>query len=741
MANEDLDVISLWGALRKGLVKLVVLALIAGGLTFGVLSLMAPRYTSEAQLAISSKITNPFPDGKEKSSGVDAVTPRLDREAINTHVKALMSPDLLLRVATRLGLESRPEFNSAQGSVDLFSQVLRLAGVGAPRPGETDEDRVLAAVKQNLVVAAARESRFISIRFTSIDAALAAEFANSLADAYRKVLVDVPVKETKDVVKALTPKIEQLKREVLEAEAKAERFRAETDQFRSGTQETPVINQRIAALNEELTKADAASSAAESKWVTARDLTRSGAAEVLPEVQSSPVIQGLITQRVRLERQVFEAQASLLPAHPRMRQLNSDLSGLRRTIDNEVQKVVQSLEKAYRAAAVRVDSIKRQLAQIKVKVVDTSGNEAQLKALESTAKSKRAELERLMRQVEDNRTLAATRAVPIEAQVVSSARAAAGDPTFPKKGSSMLLVMAGTLILGLAWMVARAVIMAGRPGSGVPLEPAGPTSGGPKGGKTRRLSTSSPLADAAAHAAPAATAAGVATAATAASLAVTPTASAAASAGTATLKSIAQHLMSRRAGEAGFRSLVAGESDSIDPGSEALTLAQELSNEGQQVILVDWNLDGKGCATEFGAVPNQPGMMEMLAGAVNFDDVILAVPDSEVHFIAAGAAPQEAGLALDPDSLNLVLDALDEAYDHIIVVGRHGQAQALFEAIQGRFDAGIVVADSRRVRAVAPEGDDTFLGFEVTDIDVIRFERSASSATASRRMQITEPAA
>ncbi|MCB1509599.1 MAG: lipopolysaccharide biosynthesis protein [Hyphomicrobiaceae bacterium] len=723
MANQDLDVISLWSALRKGLLKLLVLTLIAGGATFGVLSLMAPRYTSEAQLAISSKITNPFPDAKSKGVSPDAVTPRLDREAINTHVKALMAPDLLLRVATKLGLEERPEFNSARGSVDLFSRVMRIAGVGAPRPGETDEDRVLTAVKQNLVVSAARESRFISIRFTSIDAALAAEFANALANAYRKVLVDVPVKETADVVKALTPKIEQLKREVLEAEAKAERFRAETDQFRSGTRETPVITQRISALNEELTKADAAASAAESKWVTARDLTRSGAAEVLPEVQSSPVIQGLIAQRVRLERQVFEAQASLLPAHPRMRQLNSDLRGLRRTIGNEVQKVVSSLEKSYRAAAIRVESIKRQLAQIKVKVVDTSGNEAKLKALESTAKSKRGELERLMRQVEDNRTLAATRAVPVEAQVVSTARAAAGDPTFPKKSSSMLLVMAGTMILGLAWMIARAVIMAGRPGGGAPLQPAGPQPSGVASNAARRLPTGN------------AKAAGATVAVASAGVAVAPPAA------MATLKGIAQHLISRRSNDAGFRSLMASETDAIDPASEALSLAQELCDGGQRVILVDWSLDGKGCATEFGAAANQPGMMELLAGSTNFDDVILGVPDSDVHFIASGAAPQEAALALDPDSLNLVLDALDEAYDHIIVVGKHGQAQALFEAIQGRFDAGILVADARRSRALAPASDDTFLGFEVTDIDVIRFERSASSATASRRMQITEPAA
>ncbi len=39
---------------------------------------------------------------------------------------------------------------------------------------------------------------------------------------------------------------------------------------------------------------------------------------------------------------------------------------------------------------------------------------------------------------------------------------------------------------------------------------------------------------------------------------------------------------------------------------------------------------------------------------------------------------------IDPDQMNLILDALDEAYDHIVVVGRHDEARKLFEAIEGR---------------------------------------------------------
>ena len=99
-----------------------------------------------------------------------------------------------------------------------------------------------------------------------------------------------------------------------------------------------------------------------------------------------------------------------------------DLPGLKRQITAEVQKVVQGLEKDVAAVALKVDVVNRQLAVLKTKVVDQSGNEANLKSLDSIAKSKRVELERLQKQLEDNRTVVNTRQVPVEAQLISRAR-------------------------------------------------------------------------------------------------------------------------------------------------------------------------------------------------------------------------------------------------------------------------------------------------------------------------------
>ena len=108
--------------------------------------------------------------------------------------------------------------------------------------------------------------------------------------------------------------------------------------------------------------------------------------------------------------------------------------------------------------------------------------------------------------------------------------------------------------------------------------------------------------------------------------------------------------------------------------------------------MIDWNRNADRFARNFG-VGDQAGITELLHGEANFEDIVGNVPNSRVHYINAGAGLDLAEYELDEEGLNLVLDALDEAYDQIVVIGRFEAAQILFELIQGRFDAGIVISD------------------------------------------------
>lgn len=702
---EDIQLATLWQAVRRSFKTLLLASVLVGGATYAVQSTMAPRYTSDSQIEFTAKRNNPFPEAGDRPAGPDNAA-RLDPAAINTHARALMSSDLLLKVANEMNLGQRPEFNSALGPADTWSGVLRIAGIGAPLPGETEDERVLSVLRRQLVVAAIKDTRWIGISFSSIDSRLAADFANALSETYRASLVSQPLDETNRAVEALKPKVEQLRKEVLDAEGDVERYRATSGQFKSGPQSTPVNDTRMAGLQDELLKAEAARNETDARWRTARELLQTGSAEILPDVQKSALIQGLIQQRVRLERQIAEASASLLPGHPRMQQLNADVVGLRRQITAEVQKVVQSIEKDARSSVIRVESVVRQIEQLKTTVVDQTGNEARLKELESVARSKRTELERLQKQLEDNRTVANIRQVPIEAQIISRALPSA-TPTAPRKGPSTILASAATLILGLAFVITKALVSAPMhtPYHQPATAPAAPVA---------RLPTLDETSEPhfAPHLPP------VPKPPTRPPATMTPIAAAKSPAAPPQLQALADRLAVRTDVSAGARTLVAGDEAGVDSLPHAKALAELLNASGKRVLLVMWNLSDRR-RRGADAVQGTPGMAELVAGAATFGEVIHRMQGSSVHLIKPGTAPADRAVVLQSDRLNMTLDALDEAYDQIIVASDFGDAQLLFEAIEGRFDAAVVVTRDPKLATAAAEDPDILLGFEVTGIDTV----------------------
>lgn len=187
------------------------------------------------------------------------------------------------------------------------------------------------------------------------------------------------------------------------------------------------------------------------------------------------------------------------------------------------------------------------------------------------------------------------------------------------------------------------------------------------------------------------------------------------------IEKLAVRLKTRRPSGGGHRALITSLTEDVVAYDQALQLATVLAGCGAQTILIDWSPSGEGFAKAVG-LDGHAGFNDLLQGRATFDDIIHRLPGITAQVIGSGAGVSRGNRQLDANMLNLALDALDEVYDHIVVTGRHNEARALFECIEGRFDAGITVApngDSAAWRA----DRGTFLGFEVTDIDILHYLR------------------
>jgi len=684
---DDIDIGAVWRSLWRALPKLILLSLALGGITYAVLSSFPPRYTSEAQIQVVVP-----KDGSDRS--FESVTARLDKEAINTHLRGLMSPDLALQIISKEKLEKNPEFNDALRAPSKLDRILNSFDIGGRRE-QSEQDRVLKAFYGRLEVYSPKESRIIGIRFTSSDPKLAADVANKVAETYRDLLATRSLSETDDAQKALQPKIDKLVKEVAAAEAAVEHFRAQANIFKGGPNNTGLNQQQLADLNAELTKAQAARSEADARAQSVREMVRAGNSESLPDVQRSPLIQNLVQQRVRVERQLAELSATLLPAHPRMRQLRADLDGLQRQIKSEVGKIVEGIEKSASIAASREAAVRQSLEQTKRQVVGTGEDEVQLRQLEAVAKSKRAELDRLQARFEANRVAVDRRAVPVEAQIVSLARPTS-VPSFPKPLPYSVLAAMAALLFGIAITITRALFTAARAG-----HPARDDA------EIAAASPSAPAVPVFAR-----DAVGVQL--------------------VQSISDLAHHLIAHPQDIGGFRALMTGSTEQLDIAAEAIALAKAMADAGADVMLIDWSPEGQGIGERMG-FEQRSGFNELLQGKASFEDVVTRIPASGAHFIPAGTAVLDRDTLLDPDRVNLTLDALDTAYDQILIAARKDVARALFETILGRFDAGIVVSEQRR-RGSLPEAPGTFLGFEVADIELYRIERTKSNQLARERL-------
>ncbi|MCB1484880.1 MAG: lipopolysaccharide biosynthesis protein [Hyphomicrobiaceae bacterium] len=715
---DDIEMSTIFGALRRSLPRLVLWSAAVGALTYGALMQVAPKYQSQAELAIVAKgASSSFAD--PKTSSPDSLTVKMDKEAINTHVRALQAPELVSKIADELKLKDDPEFNNALGPIDMPDRLMRMVGIGGPRPGESEHDRVLNALFKQIEVYSAKESRFIGVRVSSIKPPLAAEIANHLVEAYRNSLASAAAEEVDEQQTVLKGKIDKLVPEVAAAETEAERYSGEINVFKGGAQNTGLNEQQLSELTGELTKAKSALGEAEARAKSAREMAKAGSADALPDVQKSPLIQNLVQQRVRIERQISELSATLLPGHPRMRQLNADLSGLKRQISGEVAKLVEGLEKEVKVAHDRVAQITASLEEVKSRVVSQAPEEAKLRQLQANAKAKRTELDNLQAQLEANRKRLDTRAQPVEAQVISKALPAS-FPISPKKGQTAALLAFATLLLGTFWTITRALFDGARSGgaSAVPAQEAVEL-------KAEPTLSAKPSPKAVAVAASAKTKAPALSA---------PASEPGDEVGERSVEEISARLSAATPEQGGFRTLVTGETRNVkNVGRDAIELGKAISASGRQVIVVDWSPSVQSGIANMAGISASVGLSELLSGQATFGDIVQRVPESRVHFICSGAPIKQVD-KIDPDQLNLVLDALDEAYDHIIVAGAHDDARMLFETIEGRFDAGILLPDPKKKPTVLQDAPGTFLGFEVAGIDILTMSRAVPAGVPTQRL-------
>lgn len=642
--SGDIDLHALGAALarkRGWIIVPTVLALVA---SVAIVNLITPRYKSESRILIDGRenvFLRPNSDRAEERQALDA-------EAVTSQVQLVLSRDLAREIIKKNKLAERPEFDPVLQGISPLKSLAALIGIGRDPFSMTPEERVLDAYYERLQAYAVDKSRVIVIEFQSADPDLAVRVANSIADGYLVLQQDARQDQARNASQWYAGRIDELRRNVSEAEAKAEDFRSKSSLF-VGTNNTTLSNQQMGEVNTQLNNARALKADAESKARLIREMIQSGKPIESSEVLNSESMRTPSQQRVALRAQLAEQSSTLLGNHPRIKELKAQLADLDTQIRDEAAKLARTLENDARAASGRVQELSVSLEQLKKQATATNGQDVQLRALEREAKAQRDLLETYLAKYREANTRETIDTAPTDGRIISRA-IVSNTPAYPKKLPIVLIATIATLLLSSGVVVTGELLRQTAPRAVAVFAPALTRASARQEQFVQPVVVEpfvEPFADP--------------VMAEPARLQPEMTADADVTE-FAEIEHLADSL--RAAGTMAKKVTVLGTASGEAITLSTLTLARHLARDAR-VVVVDLAASSPTMAA-VSVDASAPGLAELMQGEASFAQIITRDKLSRLHLVMAGRPGFDRSLLQSP-RVTLAIDALLRAYDHVLL--------------------------------------------------------------------------
>jgi succinoglycan biosynthesis transport protein ExoP len=658
--DEAIDLRRLLRGLARRRHWIIVPTVVAFLLSLAVVAFVHPRYTGVAKVLLENQES--YYTRPDKASAEQA--PAIDAEAVQSEAEAIASTALARKAIAKLDLAHRDEFNIWSGG--LLDAALSLVGFGRPQSGRTAEDRLVETFLAHLTVFPVTKTRVLQIEFVSQDPEFAARAANVVAQLFLESREEAKKDAAKAASAWLAAKIDELRGKVAEADAKVETFRAHAGLLTTGANLT-TSSQQLGDINTQLANARSTEAAAEAKAQMLRSLARQGRLADDPDLLHDDSLRRLAEQRVTLKAQIALEGRTLLPGHPRMKELNGQLAELDSQIRLAAEQTARALENSAREAGDQVATLSATLASQAKTVAEGDADDVQLRALQLDANSARDQLESYVQKYREAIARDADNAAPADARIIAPADEPR-TPTFPKKIETLALGTLAGLLLSTAVAASSALVSEGEEApvalrrreepDAKNAEPAPETTNTAGGARTAQPLSERDLVS---------------------------------------FDSLAERIEQRAAsGETQF-ALIAGAGDGLAQ-LVAVELARLLADNAR-AVLVDLGVARPGVAEILRLSEGAPpaGLTDVLAGEASFEGALHRDPASHLDVIPFG----ESG-ALLRDGLDEVLLALAESHDFVVLHAsdwREESALVVAALIHGM----VIAAPARRLAAEIDE--------------------------------------
>ena len=702
------------GALKRAVLRrrrsILLLTFGAAALAAAYVTIVSPRYTGEAEILLENQES--FFTRPERISQGSELQTAADPEAVASQVQLVASRDIARQAVRELNLVGNREFDPLANGMGVLTRGLVLLGL-QPDPTRVDpEDRVLAAFSERLNVYSPTKTRVIVVDFQSKDADLAARAANKIADLYLDLQSRAKREVAHDAAASLAALNADLRGKLAKANAEVERFRSSAGLL-AGANNMTIAGQQLAELNSELSKSRTSLADAQAKVSLIRDMIRHNRVSEIPDVANNDLVRRIAEQRVTLRAQLALESRTLLPMHPRIKELTAQVSDLDLQLRAVADRTVHSLENDAKIAAVRVGNLEAALDAQKKAAGTANVDEVRLHELERIGQAYKDQLDSSTTKYQEAVARENSPSTPADARIITRA-VPPQVPSYPKKLPIIAFATLATAVASIGWVLSAELLGGGAavvaPPAPQPV-PRPAAAAEPRPVSRLRAFSQSAAADVArvepAVAPPTPPAFGVGKA----------------GADVRVAEALAHSIRSTRQVGRATRIAATGGGPSIH--ATMIALGRQLAREGR-TILVDLEGSVESRAAVRGmlaSVETEAGFGDLLAGTASFAEAIHRDGASRLHIIRAAASPLMAA-----DEASLALDALSETYDYLLVLAPAAVASAVMRSLAPHLDM-VLLFDPETIDVTASHAALVEAG--AGDVLLVRPERQGSAESQS----------
>lgn len=427
---------------QRWLVGTVISLALLGGVVVTLLS--TPMYQADAKVSIQ-------PYGQYVVEGQDTeqgFNPIQIFDFLATQVEVIKSRSLAQVVVSDLDLGSRNDLLGKD--VDQG----RAPGMSDAQWLEAKKELAASILIDSVVAEVPTKNWVIDIGFRSDNPALAAEIANAYADAFVATGSRNSVEDNQYALDYLKGQIEETRARLAEAEQVANSYARSSGIIvqadgaaEEGAAPSTLTAVNLSSINARAANARAARIEAEQRWRAIQNLP----AAQLPEVQSNPVLQGLVSDRTGKLAMLADLRQRYNDDFPQIQNLLAQIKVLETQIERSSADIKATVRNQFLVAQSQEQALQAELGSLTGDRLVEQDSQVELSALEREAQALREQLKSLLdrfNQVNSASGLDPGTINKIDAAMVPTSPYA---PSIPRN-------MGLALVLGIALAAALAVL-------------------------------------------------------------------------------------------------------------------------------------------------------------------------------------------------------------------------------------------------------------------------------------------